>query len=861
MRLLEARSPRSLRRWRAFSAGRATALAAVVAAALSAPATALSPVSAQASGVAGPPTARFQHFLKLGTPPAAARPHALTGRVDPATLVTPSPFGYTPCDVRNAYYLNGAAQDGSGITIAIIDAFDAPTIASDLHTFDTTLTPNLPDPPSFVVHAMGPFASTAASNLDGWREETSLDVEWAHALAPRASLVLVQGVDDGHLLDAVDWAISPQGGNADIVSMSWGSSEASWQVSADSHFPTGAGKLFVASSGDNGVAAGAQWPAASQAVMGVGGTSLAAAATGSQPSTYHTGCPAVAGVGASSASETAWTSGGGGVSTVQAFPAYQSGRSNSFSTAHRSTPDVAADADPQTGVATFDSTPLLSGSNAGKGPGWIEAGGTSLAAPLWAGMMALKDQQLVAAGQAKLQIANSFQASPPYSLPAADLTDIVGAPNSNGPGSPGVGYDVATGLGSPRMKDILNPNHMVLGAPANATAGSSFTVTISVRDGNGNLATGYSGTVVPASSDSRASFTPSSVSVAGGTGSFTATLLTAGGQTVSASDTSGLGSSASVAIAAASPVRLWVGAPSSVNRSCGFSTTAAAQDSYGNTATSFNGTVTLRSSDPQASIQAAHAASAGIANFATSLATAGGQTLTASASGLSNGSASVAVSNLACGLAPTRGYDILTSFGGIYSFGDSQYYGNLIDHGYPGPAIGLATTPSGRGYDILTTWGGIYTFGDAQYFGNLVDHSYPGTAVALANTPSGHGYAILGPTGSLYTFGDASYFGNLIDHGYPGRAVSLAYTPSGNGYSILTDSGAIYTFGDAPYFGNLLDHGYPGTAVSLAATGTGGGYSILTTSGAIYSFGDAQYFGNLIDHGYPPPAVALANTP
>lgn len=209
---------------------------------------------------------------------------------------------------------------------------------------------------------------------------------------------------------------------------------------------------------------------------------------------------------------------------------------------------------------------------------------------------------------------------------------------------------------------------------------------------------------------------------------------------------------------------------------------------------------------------------------------------------------------------PTTGYNILTSFGGIYSFGSATYYGNLIDHGYPGPAVGLAEMPDGTGYSILNTGGGIYTFGSARYYGNLIDHGYPGPATALAMTPTGNGYAILTASGGLYTFGDAQYFGNLIDHGYPGPAVSVAYTPSGHGYNILTSFGAIYSFGDALYFGNLLDHGYPGPAASLAYTSTGLGYSILTTFGGIYSFGDAHYYGNLIDHCYPGPAVALSNT-
>ncbi|GAC1327473.1 MAG: hypothetical protein NVSMB17_01520 [Candidatus Dormibacteria bacterium] len=215
----------------------------------------------------------------------------------------------------------------------------------------------------------------------------------------------------------------------------------------------------------------------------------------------------------------------------------------------------------------------------------------------------------------------------------------------------------------------------------------------------------------------------------------------------------------------------------------------------------------------------------------------------------------------AVGPAGPPGYSILNQGGGIYSFGDATYYGNLIDHGYPGPAVGLGETPDGHGYNILTTSGAIYSFGNANYYGNLLDHGYPGPATALSFTPAGGGYAILTRGGGIYTFGDARYYGNLIDHGYPGSAIGFAYTASGNGYWILTTSGALYSFGDAGYYGNLIDHAYPGVAASIAAARDGKGYGILTTTGALYTFGSQPYLGNLLDHCYPGPAVAFSNTP
>ena len=209
----------------------------------------------------------------------------------------------------------------------------------------------------------------------------------------------------------------------------------------------------------------------------------------------------------------------------------------------------------------------------------------------------------------------------------------------------------------------------------------------------------------------------------------------------------------------------------------------------------------------------------------------------------------------------TGGYYVLNSGGGIYSFCDARYYGNLIDHGYPGPAVGLAQTVDGGGYNILTTSGALYSFGNAPYMGNLLDHHYPGPATAISPTPGGQGYAILTASGGIYNFGASGYYGNLIDHHYPGTAVGLSYTSTGNGYSILTSAGAIYSFGDATYAGNLLDHSYPGVAKSISNARDGRGYGIMTTNGTLYTFGSQPYFGSLLDHGYPGPAEAIANTP
>jgi hypothetical protein len=332
-----------------------------------------------------------------------------------------SPDGFTPVQVAHAYAFDqikagGVTQaDGSGQTIAIVDAFDDPTIAGDLAAFDQQF--GLPTPASFSkVDASGSVPATDS----GWSLEAALDVEWAHAMAPGAGLVLVEAdtssVSD--LMDAVDKARNLPG--VTVVSMSWGSDEFADEASDDGFFATPdghAGVTFVAASGDHG--APGLWPAMSPKVLSTGGTSLSL-------------------VSGDYGSETAWSKSGGGVSQYEPEPSYQSLVQSSGS---RSSPDVAYNADPQTGFAVY---------NSGSGTGeWQLVGGTSAAAPQWAALLAIANQARAAVGERSLDGAQADL----YKLPLTDFHDIVSGSN----GEPvKVGYDLATGLGSPIANLIVS---------------------------------------------------------------------------------------------------------------------------------------------------------------------------------------------------------------------------------------------------------------------------------------------------------------------------------------------------------------------------------------------------------------------
>ncbi len=268
-----------------------------------------------------------------------------------------APAGVTPAEIKRIYNLPSTGGQG---TIAIIDAYDAPNIESNLAVFNKTY--GLPACTTkngcLEKHKI---ASSTATN-GGWALEESLDVEWAHAIAPQAKILLVEAktASGANLLAAVDYAASRK--DVVAISMSWGGEEFPEELSLDSHLVSKAGAVFFAASGDDG--AGAEWPAASPNVVGVGGTSLELFKSGAF------------------ISESAWAGSGGGVSAYEPEPDYQKAYNIPKASGHRAVPDVAYNADPKSGFVVYRTT----GSSKN---GWYTVGGTSAGAPQWAAIHAL----------------------------------------------------------------------------------------------------------------------------------------------------------------------------------------------------------------------------------------------------------------------------------------------------------------------------------------------------------------------------------------------------------------------------------------------------------------------------------------
>jgi len=359
---------------------------------------------------------------------------ALDAQGSLSPLQTAGAQGYSPSALRTAYGLNqvtfgSATADGSGQTIAIVDAYDDPTITADLQAFDQAF--GLADPTFTKVAQNGsttlPGVDPAGAGTNNWEGEEALDVEWAHALAPGAAILLVEAADasPSNLFAAVNYARQVAG--VSVISMSFGGNENTSETQYDSIFttPTGhTGVTFVASTGDAGVPAG--YPAYSPNVVAAGGTSLSLDSLGNY------------------LSETGWSGSGGGISQVEAQGSYQNG-SVTQSTTYRTAPDVAFNADPSTGVSVYDSY------NNGTSTPWEILGGTSAAAPAWAGIFAIANQGRVLAGGSTLD-SRSNTLPLLYSAPASDFHDIITGNNGD---AAGAGYDLVTGRGSPVLNLLI----------------------------------------------------------------------------------------------------------------------------------------------------------------------------------------------------------------------------------------------------------------------------------------------------------------------------------------------------------------------------------------------------------------------
>jgi subtilase family serine protease len=334
-------------------------------------------------------------------------------------LAAAAPSGYGPADLQSAYALAAAAaSNGGNQTVAIVDAFDDKTAEADLGVYRSTygLPPCTTANGCFKKVNQNGVQGSYPTNDQGWGLEISLDLDMVSAGCPKCHILLVEATSNANtsLYTAEDTAARL---GATVISNSYGGSESSTETSTDSHF-NHPGIPITVSSGDSGY--GVEYPAASRFVTAVGGTTLNR------------------GGGARGWSETVWSGAGSGCSAYEAIQAWEP----STSCARRTVADVSAVADPNTGVAVYDSNCNIVGQLQGLCfKGWGTVGGTSASAPLVAAVYAL-------AGNG----ASTTYASYPYSH-TSGLNDVTSGSNGSCGGTylcTGVaGYDGPTGLGTP----------------------------------------------------------------------------------------------------------------------------------------------------------------------------------------------------------------------------------------------------------------------------------------------------------------------------------------------------------------------------------------------------------------------------
>jgi subtilase family serine protease len=346
-----------------------------------------------------------------------------------ANLSSPPTSAFTPTQIRHAYGFDKVANQGAGQTIGIVDAYDDANAETDLAVFSKKF--GLPACST----ANGCFLKVyqtsrkPAANAN-WAVEVSLDVQWAHAIAPQAKIVLVEASTNNlsDLLASVDVAVRH---GASAVSMSWTSGEISGERNLDNHFVS-SGVTFVAASGDTGF--GVAYPAASPDVVAVGGTSLQLDSKGNY------------------SSETAWSGSGGGQSIYEFEPLMQA----QFpipddSRGMRGTPDVAYNSNPGTGYAIYDSVGI-SGAT-----GWFQVGGTSAAAPQWAALVVIANSMRAVQRKTNLTSANGALYTSAKGRQVNNFNAVVSGTNGSCGQmcDAGAGFDYVTGLGTPQAAGLI----------------------------------------------------------------------------------------------------------------------------------------------------------------------------------------------------------------------------------------------------------------------------------------------------------------------------------------------------------------------------------------------------------------------
>jgi hypothetical protein len=783
---------------------------------------------------------------------------------------------YTGADLASYYELDDLeqdGQDGAGVTIALpeINASSSSDVSTYLSCFGLENSVSVEDVDG------GPTAGAGAGEAD-------LDIELAATLAPDASIVAYESPDtDADLLDSVNDIVTSD--TAKVISMSLGECESgagqgspSFATSMHGLLEEAAvqGQSVIVASGDqgsescfsysSGVASGtgleASYPASDPLVTAAGGTVLTSITSGGELAWNDcndagTACAELLVQGQNTSSIGA---SGGGVS--QLFSSRPSGQPVLTGTdGDRELPDVSAESGSNNG---YDVVFYVSG---GWGP-WL---GTSIAAPLWAALVADRNTSCVAStGDFDPELYSLYASSSDYATafnqvpdgydpstfaPEAGSNDFT--QTNGGDYATGAGYDMVTGLGSPIGPGLACSE--VVGSYS-GQAGQSLTL-----DGLGleNASVLFGGTTAVVQS---ASGTEVKVVVPAGTGevaltakgglgqsSVTGTFTYGAGTTTTTSSTTTTTTAATTTTTKATTTTTVAGETTTTSTTVPTTSTTAPTST-----TTTRATTTTTAGGGGAGgggggggggglsgLLATTTSTSSTTTTTTSTTTTTVPTTTTTASTTTTVRTSTAPSVKTKG-ASSSGYWLVTVKGDVYRFGTAVYHGTLSTDGlHVDDIVGIAPGPGGSGYWMASRNGQVYNFGSAKRHGSLITEGlHVDDIVGIAPGPSGGGYFLVGKNGAVFNFGTAKSHGSLLNKKLD-NVVAIGSTPDGRGYWLVTSNGSVSSFGDAKKFAPLSPSVKVSDIVGIAVAPDGGGYWLVARNGVVYHFGDAASDGSL----------------
>ena len=205
-----------------------------------------------------------------------------------------------------------------------------------------------------------------------------------------------------------------------------------------------------------------------------------------------------------------------------------------------------------------------------------------------------------------------------------------------------------------------------------------------------------------------------------------------------------------------------------------------------------------------------------------------------------------------------NGYWVAKGDGGMFSFGDAQFYGSAGNVHLNMPAVGVATTSDEHGYWIAAADGGMFTFGDAPFLGSMGGQKLNGPVVGVAGTKTG--YWMVADDGGVFGFGNA-FYGSMGGKPLNAPVSGIAATPTGKGYWLVAKDGGVFAFGDAGFYGSMGGQKLNAPVVGIAPTPSGHGYWMVAADGGMFTFGDASFYGSMGGKALNAPVTGMAARP